>query len=349
MSPHLRLRLVLPFAAIILTLLASPASGQVPDIGAIKCSIPGPNGVPIPVPCDDPVSAVSGVSKGASDLQKAASIAGLTLSVLGMLLDNSSGPSVVRDDPQMRAKLENLRDYLKQGRCTGTSNASVTALLSDPIIANLSGGRTSQVDPCASLLADPMVASLLTTAVATEFTADSVIAAFISSSAAAAAAAKPQITLAPLTSGSATPASLSGVDLSRESAEYEARKADVFRRLVRQSQLRDECRAKLPSCSTDGRAYDKQEDMRRRDYQYFLWGEASYYIRWDDLLAAVPTEMAHEMGTLGGVKLFGQYGLDSFYVWLKRDVGIQGSTPPGGDGAARLGLQKAINDNRGLR
>lgn len=168
---------------------------------------------------------------------------------------------------------------------------------------------------------------------------------FMSRSADAVAAAKREIIVAPLTPGSATPGLLSGVDYEGWTAEYEARKADVFRRMIEQSKLRDECRARLPACSTDGRAYDEREAIRRRDRQYFLWGEASYYIPWTDLLRDPPPEMAHEIGSWGGIKSF-PHGGETFYIWLKRDVIEYGSTPPGGDGYATQGLQKAINDNR---
>lgn len=161
---------------------------------------------------------------------------------------------------------------------------------------------------------------------------------FLSRSAEAVAAAKREIIAAPHTSGSgSTTRGLLSEDYAKWVAEYEARKADVFRRLREQSKLRDECRAKLPACSTDGRAYDEREAIRRRDRQYFLWGEASYYIPW---------EIPRDRRTLGltAIKTW-PYGAETIYIWWKRDVMEYGSTPPGGHGAGRLGLQKAINDN----
>lgn len=168
-------------------------------------------------------------------------------------------------------------------------------------------------------------------------------ASFVSRSAAAAVAAKEIIT-APLTPGSATPGLLSGADYEKKVAEHEARKADVFRRMIEQSKLRDECRKRLPACSIDGKAFDQREADRRRDRQYFLWGEASYYIPWKDLLEDAPAEMTHEIGTWGGIKTIPIW--EPFYIWLKRDIGVTGSTPPGGDGNAQRGLQKAIKDNQ---
>ena len=159
--------------------------------------------------------------------------------------------------------------------------------------------------------------------------------------------AKKKIILDPLTPGSATPGLLSGADHEKKIAEYEARKADVFRRMIEQSKLRDECRKQLPACSTDGKAYDKGEAIKRRDRQYFLWGEASYYVPWTDLLKDPPPEMTHEIGTLGAIKTW-PYGGEQFYTWLKRDIIKYGSTPPGGEGYAKQGLEKAINDNQGL-
>ncbi len=158
---------------------------------------------------------------------------------------------------------------------------------------------------------------------------------------------RPSITSAPLTPGSASPNQLSGRELDVE--EYEARKSDVFRRLIEQTRLRDECRERSAACSTDGKAYDEREAIRRRDRQYFLWGEASYYIRFNDLLKDPPPEMAHEIGSLGGIKAW-PYGWllgDKFYFFVK-EITNYGSTRPGGEGYAKQGLQKALNDNQGL-
>ncbi len=157
----------------------------------------------------------------------------------------------------------------------------------------------------------------------------------------------PSIISAPLTPGSASPSQLSGRVLDVEG--YEARKSDVFRRLIEQTRLRDECRERSAACSTDGKAYDEREAIRRRDRQYFLWGEASYYIGFKDLLKDPPPEMAHEIGSLGGIKAW-PYGWllgDKFYFFVK-EITNYGSTRPGGEGYAKQGLQKALNDNQGF-
>ena len=145
-------------------------------------------------------------------------------------------------------------------------------------------------------------------------------------------------------------------DYDKKLADFEARKADVLdRRLKEISRLRKECRDGLPACSQSGKAFDQREADRRRDIQYFIWGEASYYIPWSDTLIDVPPELEHEIGTWGGIKLFG-YGGDWFWITFKRNVKITirrkvltlGSTAPGGDGAAKKGWQKAYNDNGGF-
>ena len=161
---------------------------------------------------------------------------------------------------------------------------------------------------------------------------------------------RPSIMTAPLTPGSASPGLLSGSpEYEKKVTEYDARKSDVFRRLIEQTRLRDECRARSAACSADGKAYDEREAIRRRDRQYFLWGEASYYIRFNDLLKDPPPEMAHEIGSLGGIKAW-PYGWllgDKFYFFVK-EITNYGSTRPGGEGYAKQGLQKALNDNQGL-
>ena len=174
---------------------------------------------------------------------------------------------------------------------------------------------------------------------------DKVVASFLARTAAAVEKEKIAISTAPLASGSASPGLLSGRTIDVKA--YEARKEDVFRRLVRQSQLRDECRAGSAACSTDGKAFDEREANRRRDRQYFLWGEASYYIRLEDMDTRVPPEMAHEVENLGGVKLWAMGG-DKVYFYIKEKTGY-GSTKLGGQGVTKMGLRKAIRDNEGLK
>lgn len=134
----------------------------------------------------------------------------------------------------------------------------------------------------------------------------------------------------------------------RRAAEFEARKTDVYRRLEEIARLRNECRDRLPACSRTGDAYDEGEATRRRDLQYFTWGEASYYIPWSDVLTDVPPGLAREIGTWGGIKIFG-YGGDKLWIWLKENVVNFGSTPSGGLGEAQRGWQKAYADNQGVK
>ncbi len=158
-----------------------------------------------------------------------------------------------------------------------------------------------------------------------------------------------QIIVRPLTPGSATPGLLSGTpDYEKKITEFKARKADVYSRLNEISRLRNECRDRLPACSETGRAYDEHEAIRRRDLQYSIWGEASYYIPLSDSLTDVPPELKRDIGTWGGIKFFG-YGGDQLWIWLKEDVANFGSTPPGGGAAAKRGWQKAHDDNQGFK
>lgn len=174
---------------------------------------------------------------------------------------------------------------------------------------------------------------------------DKVVASFLARTAATIEKEKIAVLTAPLASGSASPALLlSGRTLDMKA--YEAHKKKVFRLLVEQTKLRDECRAGSAACSTDGKAFDEREANRRRDRQYFLWGEASYYIRFEDMLTDPPPEMAHEIGTLGGIKIWAMEG-DEFYFFVKEVTGY-GSTGRGGQGATKMGLRKAIKDNQGL-
>lgn len=153
----------------------------------------------------------------------------------------------------------------------------------------------------------------------------------------------------PLTAGSATPALLSGSpEYEKKRAAFEAHKADVFRRLNEVSKLRNDCRDKLPSCSTTGTAYDPREAERRRDSQYLTWGEASYYIPWSNVLTDVPPGLERDIGTWGGIKVFG-YGGDKLWIWLKGNVVNFGSTPAGAGGLADKGWKKAHDDNDGFQ
>ncbi|WP_162901311.1 hypothetical protein [Breoghania sp. L-A4] len=153
----------------------------------------------------------------------------------------------------------------------------------------------------------------------------------------------------PLTPGSAMPGLLSGApDYEAKYADYQTRRADIKRRLFEISRLRNQCRDRLPACSQSGAAYDEQEAIRRRDRQYSLWGEASYYIPWSESLSDVPPELERDIGTWGGIKVFG-YGGDKLWIWLKGNVKNFGSTPEGGDGLARQGWQKAYDDNQGFQ
>src|SRR5262249_38750238 len=73
-------------------------------------------------------------------------------------------------------------------------------------------------------------------------------------------------------------------------AQFEAFKSDAMRRIREIAVLRDQCREKRPSCSANGLAYDEREALRRRDRQYFIWGEAAYYIPWSDAMVPTPPE-----------------------------------------------------------
>ncbi len=147
----------------------------------------------------------------------------------------------------------------------------------------------------------------------------------------------------PLTPGSVAHFQHSGLELDVQG--YEDRKSNVFSRLIELTKLRDECRAYSAACSKDGKAFDPREAMRRRDQQYYVWGEASYYIPISEFLKAPPAEMMHEIGALGGIALF--VHLDEFY-FLVKDITGYGSTSAGGQGAAKLGLKHAIKENLGV-
>lgn len=131
-------------------------------------------------------------------------------------------------------------------------------------------------------------------------------------------------------------------------AAFNGRKADVYRLLNETEALRNQCRDGLASCSEDGSGYDAHEAARRRDIQYFVWGEAGYYILWSDTLTNVPSELVRDIGTWGDIKIFG-YGGDRFWITLKRSIVNFGSTQAGGDNAARMGLRKAERENDGFK
>lgn len=157
------------------------------------------------------------------------------------------------------------------------------------------------------------------------------------------------IVIESLSPGLDAPALLPGTgqpDYQRRLAEFESRKADVYRRVTELTRLRNECRAQLPACSTTGKLYSRDEAIRRRDLQYFTWGEASYYIPWKDVLTDVPPEIT-DIGTWGGIKVFG-YGGDKLWIWIKDKAMNFGSTPPGGSGEAKRGWHKAYSDNQGF-
>jgi hypothetical protein len=139
-----------------------------------------------------------------------------------------------------------------------------------------------------------------------------------------------------------------GSNLEVMRARFAKFKSDVFAQMREIAKLRDQCREKNPSCSADGLAYDEHEALRRRDRQYFIWGEAGYYIPWSDALVPVPPELKNEMGDLGGIKLFA-YGLDRFYIYVIKGYLHYGSTPMGGQGAAALGYKRAYADNDGYK
>lgn len=162
------------------------------------------------------------------------------------------------------------------------------------------------------------------------------------------AAAKTSILVGPI--GAVSPQAGTGDTQSSEvkRAKFERLKSDAFRQIREIAVLRDQCREKRSSCSANGLAYDEREALRRRDRQYFIWGEVAYYIPSSDALVATPPELKHEMGTLGGVKLFG-YGADWFYIYVIKGYVHYGSTPIGGQGAAALGYKKAFADNNGFK
>ena len=136
---------------------------------------------------------------------------------------------------------------------------------------------------------------------------------------------------------------------------FEANKADVYKRLVAIQILRNQCYERTKkggvgaACSVDGKAFDQDENDKRRDSQYEIWGEADYYIPLSAAWGSPPALFRkYDMNAWGTVLLF-KAG-NPAYIWLKKQgIRLPGAPPSGGEGLVQEGYKKAFKDNMGFK